>query len=395
MLCIRCLAWYHSGKRMIGGRVWTCPVCSNINSEEQLQCHDCYSANPSPFSQVSSKYKEIRCGKCNRGIKRHEPGTWHNGWRCDHPKHTGPASFKETDPVWGCDTILACDWGVCEECWYRELPLIHTRVACNECRVKPIVGIRYKCTGRKDYDLCEACEAKKIQPFPMIKIDQPLAADMKFPTEPLLSNAIMTPPTSMPGFESRIGPLINGTASYIVARKPARILIQVKWNIPASNKRLIFSNDNRSCERPGSVSCYPAAFADLPGEESEFHIVIDKTVSTANWLTFGLAVRGMACASSDGLGKTSDTWGIRDDRSSTSSQSIIAACGKDLKNFRKLRDGDRLSLKVNTTLGVCHFSVNATEFAHQFSIPTGSASKYFFAMTFADDHKVTILPYYR
>lgn len=51
-----------------------------------------------------------------------------------------------------------------------DAPSIHTHISCNECNVGPIVGIRYKCTLRVDFDLCEACEKKSAQPHPMIKI---------------------------------------------------------------------------------------------------------------------------------------------------------------------------------------------------------------------------------
>jgi hypothetical protein len=50
----------------------------------------------------------------------------------------------------------------------------HRGVRCNECGVRPVMGIRYKCTHRDDYDLCSECEAKKpVQPFPMVKIYSP------------------------------------------------------------------------------------------------------------------------------------------------------------------------------------------------------------------------------
>jgi hypothetical protein len=49
-------------------------------------------------------------------------------------------------------------------------PSVHKGVRCDECKTKPILGVRYKCVGRDDYDLCAACEAKKTQPFPTLKV---------------------------------------------------------------------------------------------------------------------------------------------------------------------------------------------------------------------------------
>jgi len=53
---------------------------------------------------------------------------------------------------------------------------VHRGVTCDECGMSPIRGFRYKCTVRDDYDLCESCEAKRVQPFPMIKIGDPSQA---------------------------------------------------------------------------------------------------------------------------------------------------------------------------------------------------------------------------
>eukprot|EP01039_Chlorochromonas_danica_P003916 gene3915-4279_t len=52
----------------------------------------------------------------------------------------------------------------------------HPSIVCDECGMTPIKGIRYKCTVREDFDLCEACEAKHKQPYPMIKITDPSQA---------------------------------------------------------------------------------------------------------------------------------------------------------------------------------------------------------------------------
>jgi len=50
---------------------------------------------------------------------------------------------------------------------------VHRGYTCDGCEVSPIVGIRYKCSGRPDYDLCEKCEATTETPYPMIKIREP------------------------------------------------------------------------------------------------------------------------------------------------------------------------------------------------------------------------------
>lgn len=50
---------------------------------------------------------------------------------------------------------------------------VHVHVTCDGCGIKPIVGVRYKCAVREDFDLCDKCEAKEIQPHPMIKIYTP------------------------------------------------------------------------------------------------------------------------------------------------------------------------------------------------------------------------------
>lgn len=39
-----------------------------------------------------------------------------------------------------------------------------------------IKGIRYKCSVRADFDLCEDCEAKNTHEYPMLKIRNPAQA---------------------------------------------------------------------------------------------------------------------------------------------------------------------------------------------------------------------------
>ena len=52
--------------------------------------------------------------------------------------------------------------------------VVHTNYTCDNCGVNPIVGIRYKCSFRPNYDLCQKCELD-LQPlqYAMIKIRNP------------------------------------------------------------------------------------------------------------------------------------------------------------------------------------------------------------------------------
>jgi len=56
---------------------------------------------------------------------------------------------------------------------------VHSRFICDGCNANPIVGIRYKCSVRPNFDLCEQCE-KMPQPHPMLKIRDPVQAPIQF-----------------------------------------------------------------------------------------------------------------------------------------------------------------------------------------------------------------------
>lgn len=45
--------------------------------------------------------------------------------------------------------------------------IIHSNIVCNECKMSPIVGSRFKCLNCKDYDLCQNCYDKKnfVHPY--------------------------------------------------------------------------------------------------------------------------------------------------------------------------------------------------------------------------------------
>lgn len=164
-----------------------------------------------------------------------------------------------------------------------------------------------------------------------------------------------------------------------------------EWNRETSNPDLTFTNGNTTVERVGSISCYPAAFAKLPAEKAVFKVVVDAAPKSSNWLTFGVAMIGMPNSSSDGIGRTARTWGLSDDRSSSSSHCIVASSGSEVASFRKLQAGDILGAIIDVNEGWCEISVNENEFVHRFAIPTGTMDEYTFAMTFANDHRVSII----
>jgi hypothetical protein len=253
------------------------------------------------------------------------------------------------------------------------LSFVHSGVTCNECKAHPVIGIRYKCTEREDYDLCEFCERKKIQPYPMIKIVEPIKGGGGGGGH----------------YEPSPSPLLHLLGGVAAAEVP----FQLKWNTSISNKNLTFTNEDKSVERNGNVSCYPAAFILVPYDYCEVNILLEKATISSNWLTFGICCSGMVNASSDGFGKTDNTWGLRDDRSSATLMPVIAANGSDINTLaRKLRQGDLLTMKIDVKNGIAELFVNHNEYTHRFTIPPGRPSDYWLGLTFANDHKVTILP---
>ncbi len=161
-----------------------------------------------------------------------------------------------------------------------------------------------------------------------------------------------------------------------------------------SNSHLAYTDSNTTAQRVGNVSCYPIAVSALQGPAAVFSVRIDSLSGKSNWLTFGLAKKGIAKDSSDGMGRTKDSWGIADDRSSNNSSATYHDCGsKALGSLpRKLREGDVLTAEANTSAGWCEVRLNETEFKHRFSIPAGPHEGYVFGVSFSNDAKVCILP---
>eukprot|EP01041_Mallomonas_annulata_P002438 gene2438-4728_t len=163
------------------------------------------------------------------------------------------------------------------------------------------------------------------------------------------------------------------------------------WDSVISNSMLEFSEGNTVAKRPGSRSCYPAAFARIISPRSRFAIKIETAGSTSNWLSVGMCRKGFPSSNSDGIGRTGRSWGIADDRSKGNEMALFAAEGvqKQLAS-RKLREGDVVTVSCNLNQGWIKIDVNG-EFSHQFSDVFGSPDDFFMAVTFANDHVLRVL----
>lgn len=79
---------------------------------------------------------------------------------------------------------------------------VHLRIRCDECNVCPIVGVRFSCMRRCNFDLCEKCEAKKEQqPFAMRKFYKPATFTEQFqnrtsPNSPDFSSVVAELPVT-------------------------------------------------------------------------------------------------------------------------------------------------------------------------------------------------------
>lgn len=239
--------------------------------------------------------------------------------------------------------------------------------------------------------------------------ERPLAAHLLVSTSPSINNTIPLAASALKWIEARREFYKAGVEQWelrsarqflflygrhnLCEFKPAHqnVYCAQVFNRSTSNTELAYSNNDMSVQRPGSASCYPAAFADLTNDRCMFRVRIDEAPRSSNWLTFGVAKRGMANSSSDGVGRTANTWGLSDDRSSTSSRTSVSSSGTELAQFRKLQQGDVLTAIVDVREGWVEVSINENEASHAIPIPPGTSDEYVFAMTFANDHRVTII----
>ncbi len=83
------------------------------------------------------------------------------------------------------------------------------------------------------------------------------------------------------------------------------------WDPTISNPSLVFADNNTSCKRPGAESTYPGGLIRIPVPVCTVRLILSETGSTVNWLTMGLCRSGFAVTSSDGFGRTTNTWFLK------------------------------------------------------------------------------------
>lgn len=143
------------------------PLVSETNDEDnEAPEEEAEEANIDDNEEAQENDGEIGliiCNVCDQGVYKHPSGTWHDGWGCDWPGHEGENfNFTANDPVYGCSTILECNWGVCETCYQNyivEKANEKENEAGNVFNVPQPEGTRSSYSGSNQY----YCEVKNVR----------------------------------------------------------------------------------------------------------------------------------------------------------------------------------------------------------------------------------------
>ena len=145
----------------------TIDMISEIQPNEK---HDQFEKFEQMFGQIEEKKPEMPaepvetapCFRCD-GTKVNKKGN-----PCKKCRATGVIEFPGMKAVQQAiaDQVSKYCKAKCKEIYTAHLrekrqaqnKVVHN-VKCNVCDVFPIVGVRYKCSTRMDYNMCEACES--------------------------------------------------------------------------------------------------------------------------------------------------------------------------------------------------------------------------------------------
>lgn len=161
-----------------------------------------------------------------------------------------------------------------------------------------------------------------------------------------------------------------------------------------SNESLTYDSNLETAIRIGGVSCYPAAFVPLISSTCKVAFELLEGQLSVNYMSFGLCKSDFQKSSSDGFGRTRNSWGICDNRntSASSETTFVGFNGNKVSECRKLVPGDIITLTVDLDRGSFNVDLNNGEYVHEFEVPSSeSFESYYFGSTFANDHKIGIL----
>eukprot|EP01062_Namystynia_karyoxenos_P016742 TRINITY_DN16151_c0_g1_i1.p1 TRINITY_DN16151_c0_g1~~TRINITY_DN16151_c0_g1_i1.p1 ORF type:complete len:753 (+),score=343.55 TRINITY_DN16151_c0_g1_i1:151-2409(+) len=94
-----------------GAPCFTCPTPDDCDF---MYCGSCFKL-AGDIMQKHEGPKEVPCGNCDKPLHLHDPNPW-PGWCCNWCERQ---EFTDKDPVYGCEAMLECDFGLCKTCFLK------------------------------------------------------------------------------------------------------------------------------------------------------------------------------------------------------------------------------------------------------------------------------------
>jgi len=124
---------------------------------------------------------------------------------------------------------------------------------------------------------------------------------------------------------------------------------------------------------------------------SVFSVVLTEAGELQNSLSIGVCKSGFAVASSDGFGRTSNSWGIMDNRNNASEMASFSGNREaTVPAPKKFAVGDRITVTLDLDASTATFAINGGDYGHVFSGVVGNPADFWFGATFANDHTLAV-----
>lgn len=130
--------------------------------------------------------------------------------------------------------------------------------------------------------------------------------------------------------------------------KPVSSAVSViKWEKSISNDRLQYQDGDTVVCRPGNISCYPAALANLSAKRSMVRFRLLSCELKGNSMSFGLATKSFRLEGSNGVGGSMMSWGVIDSRDVSAGPCYLNSNGARTIAWRKLVRGDVVTVEAD------------------------------------------------